>query len=100
MRSLSSLSTEYVAYKVTATDYTGAAMSTAGDAVQIAFVAPGVKPATADWHPASWLASGVAGILVGPSGGLVLAVGTYAGWVKVTDSPEVPAIQADLLEIT
>lgn len=98
MRQLSSTSTEYVAYRVTATDYTGAALNIGTDSVSIAFLAPGAKPTSSDWQSASWISSGVAGILVGP-GGLTVAVGSYIGWVKVTDNPEIPVIPAGILEI-
>jgi hypothetical protein len=62
--------------------------------VEMAFKLPGVQPAGADWHVAAWDTScgdcrPIAQILVGAPAGVVLAVGTYVPWVRVTAPPEV-----------
>jgi hypothetical protein len=101
MEELSSLSTEYVPFRVAATDWDGVAVDLSADTVQVAFVPLSTEPVTADWQAATWLDTGVAGILVGPGvGGLVLADGKYAQWVKVTDNPERPAYMVGTLHIT
>lgn len=90
--SMSTLSTEYVRVRVSATK-NGIAYVPTSDTVAMAFVTPGSTPASGDWKTASWETAGsvyYAICLVGP-GGNALAAGTYKVWVKVTDSPEVPA---------
>lgn len=101
MRSMSSTSTDTVAYRVTATNYDGTLANISADVVQIAFIPTSqAKPAPGDWHTAAWVATNVAGILVGPgTGGLPVAVGKYTAWVHVTDNPEQPELPAGLLTI-
>lgn len=93
---ISDLSTVYVKSRVIATK-NGAAYDPTGDTVEVAFKAPGVDPTGPDWHAASWETSGTnyyARLLVGPgAGGLVLAVGTYHMWVRITDNPETPVVE-------
>lgn len=65
-----------------------------GDVVAMAFMAPGATPGSSDWHTGSWTTAPgpvyLAQCLVGPSnGGVPLAGGVYAIWVKVTDNPEI-----------
>lgn len=85
---LSVLSTEYVEVPITAPD------NPTADTVQMAFILNGASPGSGDWKSAIWTTvNGVyyACCLVGPgSGGVVLAVGSYKVWVKITDNPEVP----------
>lgn len=98
---LSVLSKEYVRVKVSASE-AGAAVDPTTDTVVMAFPVHGVAPVTGDWKAASWETAGsafYARCLVGPSGTVTLAVGSYDVWVKVTDSPEVPAIKAGQLKI-
>lgn len=93
---ISDLSTVYVKSKITATK-NGTAYSPTGDAVEVAFKTPGVDPTGPDWHAATWETAGTsyyARLLVGPAAGLVLAVGTYHMWIRITDNPEVPVLQA------
>lgn len=66
------------------------------DPVSFAFIAPlpNVRPAPTDWQAGSWVTNPgpvyLAQCLVGPgTGGVILAVGTYAIWLRVTDNPEV-----------
>ena len=93
---ISDLSTVFIKSRIIATK-NGAVYDPTADLVEIAFKPPGVDPTGPDWHAASWETAGAttfyARLLVGPVGGLVLAVGTYRMWVRVTDSPEVPVLQ-------
>jgi hypothetical protein len=101
MRELEAIATEFVAYRVGAQDYDGSAIDLSSDTVKIAFVAVGSKPATADWHTATWVSTGVAGVLVGSdNGGTPLAVGLYDVWLQVLDSQEHPTRPVDTLRIT
>jgi hypothetical protein len=102
---ISSLSTVYIQVPVRAF-IEGQAYNPTGDVVAMAFTAGWDDPASGDWHTASWSTSEsgttyLAQLLVGPAaGGLVLGVGTYSIWVRVTDSPEVPVLQPGQLTIT
>jgi hypothetical protein len=104
--SQSVLSTNYV--QVPITIQSPDAYDPSGDVVQFAFTEfsyPVIEPVT--WYtdqcswatfpgPAYW-----AQCLVGPAnGGVSLAIGTYTGWVKITDSSAVPVSQTFLLKIT
>ncbi|HKS46369.1 MAG TPA: hypothetical protein VJT49_14910 [Amycolatopsis sp.] len=100
MRTLSSLATEYVAYSVTATNYSGTPITIGSDVVKLAFVATGQEPVTGDWRTAVWLSAGVAGLLVGPDGGVQLADGMWDVWMQILDSPEHPTRKIDILRIT
>lgn len=90
---ISVLSTVYVEVPVSSTPH-----DPTGDPVYMAFVAQGVTPSSGDWNVASWVADAsppTAACLVGPvNGGVVLPAGIYVVWVRITDSPEVPAIPA------
>ena len=76
------------------------------DTVQFAYTLlnyPTVEPSV--WYSGSWATwPGPvywAQCLVGPAlGGVSLAIGTYQGWVKITDSAAVPVEQPFLLKIT
>jgi hypothetical protein len=99
---LTSLSKVYVQSSVTATA-AGQPVNPTGDVVEWAFVSIGSDPGVTDWHTGSWdtaLATNtyLAQILVG-TGGVVLAKGTYAAWVRVTDSPEIPVTQVGTIQI-
>lgn len=73
------------------------------DPVSMAFLPNGVSPTSGDWHNATWQTIGgvnYAVCLVGPAnGGVVLALGTWACSVKVTDDPEVPVLTAGYINI-
>lgn len=75
------------------------------DTVQMAFVTIGADPTSGDWHTGSWEAAQAnntyfAQVLVGPANsGVVLARGTYAVWVKITDNPEIPVAQVGTIQI-
>lgn len=100
MRVLTSLDTDTIAYRVTATNYDGTAADTSSDPVRVAFVPIGQKPGVTDWHTATWVATGVAGVLVGPRGGIVLAVGSWVVWIDIQDAIEEPVRPVDVLKIT
>lgn len=102
------ISTQYIQVEVLATSLDGSAYDPSADVVQVAFIPVTYPPATpglSDWHAAAW-SQGPGGtwwatILVGPlNGGVVLAFGSWIVWLKVTDSPAVPALPGPLLSIT
>ena len=101
------ISTQFVQVQVIATNLDGSAYDPSGDTVQMAFILGDLstaEPGPSDWIAAEWeagpSASWWATILVGPAnGGTVLEVATYTVWVKVTDSPAVPALPGPLLSI-
>lgn len=91
MITVSVLSTEYIRVPVTAS-VNNAPYNPSGDVVQFAFTT-GANPTSGDWHPGLWdsvIGPYVAQCLIGPAGGVALAVGTWVIWVKITDNPEVP----------
>lgn len=100
---LSSLSTEMVQVPINARLGGSPNYNPTADMVQLAFMAGTSKPGTSDWNAGTWATDPgpeyLAQCLVGPNTGVVLPVGTYAIWVKVTDSPEVPVLQAGQLVI-
>jgi hypothetical protein len=97
---ISAASTEYVKVAVFATK-NGQVVNPTSDTVQMAFT--NAPPQTGDWKAASWetaAPSYFARCLVGPSGVIQLAPGTYDVWVKVTDIPEIPVKNAGRLDVT
>lgn len=102
--SQSALSTQYVQLLITIRSPDG--YNPTGDAVAFAFAPYAYpQPAPANWYPGSWVTYAGpaywAQVLVGPAnGGIALTPGDYLGWVKITDDPEVPVIQAFTLQIT
>jgi hypothetical protein len=103
LKSQSVLSTEPYRVTVSAT-VAGVALNPTGDVVQFAFMLTG-NPATSDWKAGAWEVSPgpiyVAYCQVGPaSGGVPLAVGSYAVWLKVVDNPDVPVQSVGTLQIT
>jgi hypothetical protein len=90
--------------EVSATTIEGDDYDPTGDAVQFAFVptrggTPQWPGPTTKWYAGAWLdleegdARHIARIVVGPVNGTVqLGVGDYAGYVKVTDDPEIPVL--------
>jgi hypothetical protein len=81
-----------------------------GDTVQMAFLQDPPEeaaPASGDWKTASWTtltstnpARYKAKCLVGPGGVITLTAGTWWVWVKVTDSPETPALYSGRVQVT
>jgi hypothetical protein len=100
---ISQTSLQYVRVPVTAS-VLGAAYNPTSDTVQMAFLADGAVPQSGDWKVASWETDVVTGqyrakCLVGPSGTVTLTAGTYRIFVKISDSPEIPVLEADLLSV-
>lgn len=84
----------------------GAHVNPTSDTVVMAFPVAGEDPVAGDWKSSIWSTDTTttpdtyeAICLVGPAGTIALAVGVYDVWVRVTDSPEVPAIRVGSLEI-
>lgn len=101
---LSSLSTEMVQVPIEARLGGSTNSDPTKDLVQLAFIAGTGKPGTSDWNAGSWATDPgpeyLAQCLVGPGpGGVVLQIGTYQIWVKITDNPEIPVLQAGQLVI-
>lgn len=100
---ISSLSTEYVRIRIVA-EKNGAFIDPTPDTVQFSFPATG-NPTT--WSAGSWetdtdtLGNKVyyARCLVGPLGTVTLTAGKYDVWVKITDNPEIPVINAGRLTV-
>ena len=104
--SQSVLSTNEVQVPVTITS--PSAYDPTGDTVQFAFTPltyPVTSPGGSDWHTGFWVVfpgpAYWAACIVGPApGGIPLAIGTWAGWVKVVDFPAIPVEQPFLVKIT
>lgn len=93
------VSTEYLHGPVTAS------VTLDAQPIQVAFVTPAsATPSdTTAWVGAEW--EGTAGttrtwrVLIGPGTSSPLAAGTYAVWMKLTDTPEIPVRKHDTLTI-
>jgi hypothetical protein len=102
--SQSVLSTNYVQIGVVV--LAPSAYNPTADVVQFAFTPssyPETSPVT--WYTGSWVTypgpQYWAQCLVGPAnGGVVLTLGSYQVWLKITDNPEVPVLQDVFLQIT
>lgn len=99
------LDTENLAYPVQAV-VGGVTYNPTADVVQFAFMPQpaNANPGLSDWHTGSWATTGsityLAQVLVGPANsGVSLVAGVYNVWIKITDSPEVPVRQIDVLTI-
>lgn len=97
---ISALSKVYVPAEVSARD-AGAVVDLSADTVQMAFPLAEVPPVSGDWKAATWEVDTtatprryLARCLVGPGGTVVLGANLYDIWVKVTHTPEVPALKA------
>lgn len=99
---VAALSKEYVKVPVAAT-VNGATYNPTVDAVTIAFKKPAETPAANEFLAASWETINgkyYARALIGPGGGVTtLTPGRWNVWVKVTDNPEIPVIDAGQIEI-
>lgn len=100
------LDTEYLTYPV-AFVIGGVAQNPTGDPVAFAFMPnpANAAPGVGDWHTGHWISTGTgtyqAQVLVGPAnGGVSLAAGLYNVWIMITDNPEIPIEQIDLLRLT
>lgn len=97
---ISALSTTYVRATVSATENGQQADPTSGQ-VSFAFTANDVVPASGDWNTGSWdtalTGEYLAQCLVGPSGTVTLAAGSYDVWVKVSRGVETIVDQVGFL---
>lgn len=104
MLKINSQSVEYVKVPVFAKK-AGVAYDPSGDVVAMTFVQSETLPAVPTWYAASWEATTgghLARCLVGPSPGVVQLTADHDPWyvfVKITDSPEVPVIEAGPIEV-
>lgn len=102
---MSSLSSEFIRSRVSAIE-AGVAVDPTSDVVGFAFELLAVtEPAsftTGTWETDSSGPDPVyyARIQIGPGGDIVLANGEYYGWLKITDSPEIPVRRIGRLRIT
>lgn len=99
------LDTEYLTYPIAFT-IGGTTQNPTGDPVAFAFMPnpANTNPTTGDWHTGQWITTGTgtyqAQILIGPANsGIALTVGVWNVWIRITDSPEIPIQQIDLLTI-
>jgi len=104
--SQSVLSLKYVQVPVYG-EVNGVVHDPTADTVQMAFPVQGVDPVSGDLKTASWEVDTTqtpnvyyARCLVGPGGSVVLAVGRYDIWIKITDSPEQVYEKVGVLKIT
>ena len=84
----------------------GLVVNPTADVVEMAFPAVTVDPVGGDWKASTWETDATATptryyarCLVGTGGTVVLAVGLYDVWVRVTDSPEIPVKKTGQLEV-
>lgn len=101
MLRLSSLSTEYVKVPVSI-KVNGAVVNPTSYVVKMAFKTSG-EPIEADWKTASWETAGTTyyvRCLVGPSGDVTLADGSYDIWLRITGAPEIPVRTIGRLIVT
>lgn len=84
------------------------------DVVQFQFVVGGLPkrneptesstPITTGWLDGFWISQApgplLAAILVGPGGGIELAPGRWAAWIRIVDNPTVPVQAVDQITIT
>jgi hypothetical protein len=100
----SSLSTQYVQTLITVTSESGDYDPTS-DTIAWAFTNASAFPAAGPsaWTDGEWVTypgdQWWGQILVGPTGAVTLATGTWQSWVRITDDPEVPVLQPFLLQI-
>lgn len=103
------ISTEYVRLgPIILHNADGTLYNPTADTITITFIndSTGGSPTTGDWKTASWFTDTsntttayYAEILVGPTA-TTLTAGVYTVWLKITDSPEIPARPVDTLTIT
>ena len=96
-----STSSQYFRVQVSAQISTGA-LNVSADPVAFAFLPNNTEPTSSTvFTTGSWESTStpyVAQCLIGPLG-LVLPIGSYIAYVKVTSNPEVPILAAGLLVI-
>ena len=101
---ISHLSLQYVGIPIKASLLSGASFNPTADPVQMAFMPQATQsPQNTDWQTAIWVTRSsdilnpyAVACLVGPGGTIQLPIGTYVMYVKITDNPEIPVLQASL----
>ena len=104
---MSHLSTQYYLVPVAASK-SGVSYNPTSDTVAFAFMpTPTQVPGSGDWVTGSWdtntssvLYPYSAKCLIGPSGTTTLGIGTYAVYVRISDSPEIPVEIVGQLQIS
>jgi hypothetical protein len=104
---ISHLSTEYVLVPIAATKQ-GESYNPTGDVVEMAFMPNAAQqPGNTDWQTASWdtdesniIYPYTVKCLVGPTGVITLAPGSYVIYVKIEDNPETPVLVAGQLVVS
>lgn len=103
--SISVLSTAYVKCQISATEG-GTTVDPTSGTVEFAFIseALGTSPVSGDWKAGSWETGSDGGYwgrcLVGPSGTVTLAAGSYDVWTRITKAPETVVKRVGILVIT
>ena len=102
---ISSLSTEPVRFAVSAV-VNGNPYNPTQDAIQFAFMPLGRPPAASDWVNGAWVTVNgppvqyVAECMVGPANNAVLlGLGMYVVWIKITDAPSVPVRDVGTVQV-
>jgi hypothetical protein len=86
----------------------GIATDPTGYTVEMAFIAPSAEPASGDWQAGTWETDGsgtgaqyYALCEVGPGTLTTFVAGaSYAAWIRVTGSPDIPVRQFDTIYVT
>jgi hypothetical protein len=89
--SFSTLSTRYIKCSVSTRENGLLADPTTGT-IDFAFLNDAIEPASWDWKAGTWETTSeeyLGRCLVGPSGSITLAAGSYDVWVRFTKTPEV-----------
>ena len=104
MLRVNSQSLEYVKVPVFAKK-AGVAYDPSSDTVKMTFVQSETLPASPTWYNATWedtTGGHMARCLVGPNPGVVQLTADHDPWfvfVQITDSPEIPVIEAGPIEV-
>ena len=102
---MSTASLQYLVVPVQVTK-AGLPYNPTADVVQFAFLSNiGGTPTSSQWIAGTWSTTQnlnypyAAQCLVGTGGGTALTTGTYVIWLKITDNPEIPVLQAGQIQI-
>ncbi|HUW15634.1 MAG TPA: hypothetical protein VMW94_01035 [Actinomycetes bacterium] len=103
MLRINSQSLEYIKVPVTAKKG-GVAYDPTGDTVEMTFSQSETLPATPTWYAASWEDGSnqdMVRCLIGPTGEVELTA-SHTPWyvfIKITDNPEIPVLEAGPIEV-
>ena len=99
---ISQESLQYVYIPLKATLPLGVTYDPTSDTVTVAYLPDGTVPTTG-FNVASWSKDAQGNdyvkILVGPGGAVTLGAGSYRTFVKINDSPEIPVLEGDILQV-